>query len=556
LNVAIVGVRTADGETDARALASSALEWTRRFLPVSEVNIRFVLDEPLDARHDYTTRPGWEALLDDLRWLNDWTDDRAEFLHYHGLLPSGIPSSYSGMGYMPGMESAALYLARGGSTTAHELGHNFNLGHAPCGDVNYVNEDYPQYMEPDGPWYPRASIGEWGINLFEYPYTLYDPERMPDLMGYCNPRFTSLYSYAHLGGQIGVAQAEPGGLGRARSMQVSEDFLVGSGWIDAAGLVLRRGFFRMTLPPDAAVPLDEGEFSVELHASDGTMLLRRAFDLLSISEFPVSDQGSFHLIVPWVRGTARVTFFHGERSLGSVTASPHSPTVEVVEPNGGESWPESGTVRVHWEAGDADGGPLQAAVQYSTDGGATWYSAAQNAQGTEVELDAARVPGGAQAIVRVCVSDGMNTECDVSDRPFSVPSKGPEVFLTSPFEGAVFPFGEVVVFEGMAADPEDGSIEEATAYQWYSDRDGSLGYGRTLWGLPLSEGRHTITLTVVDQDGLGDSATVSIVVGSEPQGGRPPGWVVAIVGGLLALATLVAIGMIVAGLRGSRRARG
>jgi hypothetical protein len=93
--------------------------------------------------------------------------------------------------------------------------------------------------------------------------------------------------------------------------------------------------------------------------------------------------------------------------------------------------------------------------------------------------------------------------------------KGPEVFVTSPDDGLVFPSGECVVMQGIAVDREDGSIPDGDTYTWHSSLDGVLGSGRALWGLPLSVGRHVLTLQAADSDGNAGSASTEIVVGEQ-----------------------------------------
>ncbi len=58
---------------------------------------------------------------------------------------------------------------------AHEVGHNVDLKHAPCGrGVAGVDPDFP---------YPNGSIGVWGYDFRDG--SVVSPERRRDIMGYC-----------------------------------------------------------------------------------------------------------------------------------------------------------------------------------------------------------------------------------------------------------------------------------------------------------------------------------------------------------------------------------
>ena len=57
---------------------------------------------------------------------------------------------------------------------AHEVGHNLDLPHAPCGGALFTDPDFP---------YPNGSIGVWGYDFRDG--TLVSPERRRDIMGYC-----------------------------------------------------------------------------------------------------------------------------------------------------------------------------------------------------------------------------------------------------------------------------------------------------------------------------------------------------------------------------------
>jgi hypothetical protein len=495
--------------------------WVLRYYPTSDIDVWTHPRDPIWAPFNFAKPRGWRRFLRKLSRINFWTDDPVDHLRYHAFVPPDINTGgILGLSYMSDDESAAVWLAGGGATTAHELGHNHGLKHAPggCEEPN-TNSRYPQYYAPDGTPYPRASIGQWGIDLYTSTFTLHNPVSTHDLMSYCRPRFMSVYTYQELHSRIHrVGMSVPGrstGLARLAT-QAEGEYLVGSGFISEEGIELDPpGFYRVPLPDDEEPSPDKGRYTVQLRDAQGNVLYTQAFDPLPTGEDPEPEEGSFFLIVPWVKGTAEIALLFQDRLLGTVPVSAHAPMVTLLEPNGGETWPAEGPVTIRWEATDADGDSLLAVVQYSADGGDTWKAVATDVEETSIELDAANLPGTSQAVVRVCVSDGVNTTCDQSDGPFSVPAKDPEVFIISPTDGMVFPTGEQVIMGSVATDLEDGPIKNESAYVWTSDRDGQLGTGRSLWGLPLSAGRHTLTLTVTDSDGNATSASVTITVAPE-----------------------------------------
>ena len=97
--------------------------------------------------------------------------------HWMGLIEIG---SDVGVAELPGTSSAST---PNPWVMAHELGHNLNLRHAPCG----VQGDDPGYPYDDG------SIGAWG---YDHRSGSLIVKGMPDLMSYCNPAWVSDYHFA------------------------------------------------------------------------------------------------------------------------------------------------------------------------------------------------------------------------------------------------------------------------------------------------------------------------------------------------------------------------
>lgn len=97
--------------------------------------------------------------------------------HYMGILPA---RERVGVAAIPGYFGVA---ALNENIIAHELGHNMNLGHAPCGDPAGVDPDYPYF---DG------TTGAWGYDVLSG--SLVSPQTY-DLMSYCRPEWISDFHF-------------------------------------------------------------------------------------------------------------------------------------------------------------------------------------------------------------------------------------------------------------------------------------------------------------------------------------------------------------------------
>ena len=72
-------------------------------------------------------------------------------------------------------------------TLTHELGHNQGRSHAPCGGVSGADPSYP---------YNGGAIGVYGHKLGTS--TIYSPSSTYDFMGYCDPSWTSDWTWERL----------------------------------------------------------------------------------------------------------------------------------------------------------------------------------------------------------------------------------------------------------------------------------------------------------------------------------------------------------------------
>ncbi|HEX2675392.1 MAG TPA: M66 family metalloprotease, partial [Polyangiales bacterium] len=146
----------------------------------------------------------WNNLLDQIRQKRQ-SDAPAGDVYYYGFLkPAATLREYcqsgctAGVGFVASTSQpstrAAVGLAFGdetsASTMAHEVGHNHGRNHAPCapgGQISGVDSNYP---------YANAALGVWGYD--SRTRVLLDPTQGTDIMGYCNKKWVSDYTYKGL----------------------------------------------------------------------------------------------------------------------------------------------------------------------------------------------------------------------------------------------------------------------------------------------------------------------------------------------------------------------
>jgi hypothetical protein len=168
--------------------------------PISTIDLSFgdqiTTDFPID----------WNNVLDQMRTKRA-ADAPAADVYYFGLLkPADTFAAFcgnsctSGIGYVAGANTPSQRAAVGigfgdrasTETMAHEVGHNHGRNHAPCvpagGTITGVDASYP---------YMNGVIGAWGYDRRK-GQTLLDPNKNTDIMGYCNSKWISDYTYQGL----------------------------------------------------------------------------------------------------------------------------------------------------------------------------------------------------------------------------------------------------------------------------------------------------------------------------------------------------------------------
>jgi hypothetical protein len=426
-------------------------------------------------------------------------------------------------------------------TYAHEIGHTYGLHHTNIGipDSNtspgcwfLADDSGTPYPYPDNRIQSLGGMLEYGYNVLAQKAL--DPNGTFDIMSYCTPRWITPFDYNTMITTLngGVVPPTSNSAPRARletqaRPQAPPTIVTGpywqiSGTIDPVNGVAFDPVFTQTLA--ATTDAGAGTYSIEVLGSTGQILYTRFFTPQTTvveTDTGLSDEGT--TIAPiiyfsqWVPVTAGATSFvvldPTSTNVGTLAITGAPPVVAITSPIAGFVG-STNQQTVSWTIQDPNATTFTSRVFYSPDAGTTWYQVGETT-GTSDTEDFTMLPGSSNALIRVDVSDGVNTGSATSV-PFSVVKKMPSsIAITTPQAGYAQASVDPVYLSGSAFDADDGFLTGA-ALAWKSDIQGALGTGSPL-SVKLNPGTHNITLTGTDSDGNAISASVSVIIG----GARP-----------------------------------
>jgi uncharacterized repeat protein (TIGR03803 family) len=457
----------------------------------------------------------------------------------HGVL---ISDSFPGVN--PNVEQATEMVL------AHEIGHSLSLTHtgignpassypgcfsvAPIGDPWGTNWVYSDNYVQDTQGY------EAGFDVIAN--TVIPTQASFELMSYCQPSWITPLNYKrallYVNPGPAIAPSVKGGRGAvAAKSEAKSPALPKSARPTAAPITLTQGSYWSisgTLPSAGGVNLapifsetmqgstdpGSGPYSIQELNASGQVLYTRYFTPIqgaidpsfgTTDDAPFTD-GIFSQFIPVTAGTTAIAITDSTgTSLTNIPIAGTPPTVTITSPAAG--FAGSGEQSISWNI-QSTAPTLTSRIYYSVDNGTTWEQVDETTTTTDT-LDFSTLPGTSTALIRVDVSDGVNTGSATSV-PFSVPKKAPStIVINSPTTGAIQQAANPVFLTGGAYDADDGVLS-GTALEWSDSVQGSLGSGSPLT-VKLKPGSHTITLTATDSDGNALTATTQITLG----GGAP-----------------------------------
>ncbi len=248
----------------------------------------------------------------------------------------------------------------------------------------------------------------------------------------------------------------------------------------------------------AATDAEDGDIAAGLvwrSDRDGEIGRGRTF-IVTLSDGP-------HRITAEVRDTRNEP---GSSGIDLTVQLNRAPRVAITSPTNGARYPSASAIRFEGQAPDEDGDLADQLV---------WISDVDGEIGNGSGFT--RVLSVGPHNVTAFATDSRGVEGFASVFFTVAPNEPPTVIITSPADGRSFPFDAVIVFEGSAADAEDGDLTGAIV--WTSSVEGEIGRGGRL-ETSLIDGSHTITASVTDSHGVRQAGSIRITVRPERE---PPG---------------------------------
>jgi hypothetical protein len=354
-------------------------DWIMRTFPVDSVNLS-IRGSNYDFSGDLSTGSDWGTLLVNIATLKQM-DLGSVYVPtlYYGFIPISnatqqwFYSGIAGLGYVGGGIRTSIGLNFGnndstGSLAAHEIGHNLNRPHSPCGGASSPDPNYP---------YAGASIGEYGLDgIAAGSPSVINPNSYTDVMGYCDPVWISDYTYKKL-------YDDQLANGYMVTTAVPTNSLLVQGVVDENGQVTITtvyAFNQLPLMPEA-----EGQYSIDLVGADGATIGSYPA-IVAMAEEPGITVRTLMAVIPLpVEMVAEVRVMAGETAV--TTHSLQSAVTNM--DNGVTVAQEASTIVLHWGQPE-----MPAAVRYTTNDGATYTTLALNVLGGEFEVVETELPEG------------------------------------------------------------------------------------------------------------------------------------------------------------------
>jgi hypothetical protein len=524
--------------------------WAMTTYPVSGApNVRlggtFVTNTPLNDPRSCPgcCSPNWQPLLQQVAALValDQMANPGQWVYY-GIVAGGIPVN------VPGCNGwgATGGLAGAPQTYAHEIGHQFGLPHARCGNAGAGNPNYPIYEPYDLPVDPpnttnwtMASIGEYGLDINSG--AIANPNDAEDFMSYCGPRWMSVFTYNFLTNIAGLTpQVIPTGSGAAaprliedepvrfeRDERVIESLIHMLGVIGTDGKVdvtstarietrylrgngRQTGYIAQHLDADGRVIAEDNVYGYQSDGSTGRTASRGP----GRGDCDCGDcDGECHepqpvLFKAMLRDTApgaTLRIVKRGEVVWERQGAAKPPTISGAR----AALNKNGDLELAWRLGGQSKNKVEVWARWTNDDGKTWHALIVGQRGGSVTISGEHLPSGTVRF-ELLANDGFYTVRAITDA-VTLPAKPPSVAILYPGAGARV-YGDRLIHLWGSASSYAGTTIDADASEWFID-DKPVGKGLDLWVENPGAGGHRVRLQVTEAGLIGATTNDIEVLG-------------------------------------------
>ncbi|MDM4766121.1 M66 family metalloprotease [Pelomonas sp. SE-A7] len=353
---------------------------------------------------------GLSKLLTEINQLRSLEGNPAR-THYYGFVRQTVIGSNVGLGYRPGGAAVGYdrpeYPEYARETLQHELGHNFSLQHAPCGEPANPDTKFP---------YADARMGAgsrmvWGYNGVSKTFVDPNDANNHDLMSYCSGDWFSDYNYGKVLARLRTAlpstlPAVAGAQIAAAVESQTEPLLLISGEIGPRGLSLSapRAFSGQAERPES------GPFVLTLKLASGE-LRQWAFDAQPLEHAPQLRHFHFSIAHPGRIESLSIAR-DGQQLLRQAVVATEPRSAQQATATQLQAQLSGARLSLQW---DGQRWPQLSLVKLMADGKRRLLSASLSGGKAEVEIGAGEALGYEIGLV-----DGLNSQLlwlDAAGRP-------------------------------------------------------------------------------------------------------------------------------------------